>query len=260
MIGQQPPVRSTDLSRDEIGRFWRDGYLTLGRLLGEDHVAELRQFLDHHLRAEGHADLPQGVDKLDLGVADEGAAASLTVVIDLCRQHPLFRAVGQDPRLCLWAAQLLECSDAALLSDEILIKPPRIGSAINWHQDWPVYPTESSHYLTFWVPLVNVANDNGAMEMVVGSHGRGRFLPAEFRDGVVPDPRLLDLEASGMQPLPDPAQTALRIEMVHLRAGECSVHHALTWHRSVPNTASAYRYAIAQRYRCAEHGHMEEQP
>jgi ectoine hydroxylase-related dioxygenase (phytanoyl-CoA dioxygenase family) len=139
---------------------------------------------------------------------------------------------------------------AELVADEVLVKPAREGAEITWHQDWVVNPDFPDDYLTFWIPLDDVLDDDrGPVEFVIGSHRLGRFLPAEFAVAPVPHPGLMELERLGMPILPVPEESGLPTEVLRVPAGACSVHHSSIWHRSLPNKSDQPRLALAQRYR-----------
>jgi hypothetical protein len=211
-------------------------------LLTTEAVTVLRDRVDELMGRPDRAS--HGIER----VTDSGDPNGVDVFVGVATNDRRVRDVLASTALRTWTAQLLRCSDVELVSDEVIVKAPRVGGEVGWHQDWFVKPDRPSRYITCWIPLDDVEPGNGAMQIIPGTHNLGPFLPREFRSGVVPDGRLLALEAAGMEPLPDPLSAALPLVELTMSKGDCSFHHCLTWHRSLPNRSSGPRRAIVQRY------------
>ena len=109
------------------------------------------------------------------------------------------------------------------------IKEPESTAIAAWHQDATYFGLSPHLHVTAWLALSDATAENGCMEFLPGSHERGQ-LPhtagvvahsvnraRQAVDGVVDD---------------TPAVHA------PLRAGEFSLHHTLTLHRSQPNRSA----------------------
>jgi hypothetical protein len=59
--------------------------------------------------------------------------------------------------------------DFELLIGNFHVKPPGTG-ALSVHQNWPFVTDISDTTVTIWCPLVDVTEDNGALQVVEGSH------------------------------------------------------------------------------------------
>jgi len=104
-----------------------------------------------------------------------------------------------------------------------------------WHQDSGYYgdPTEF-HILSLWMPLVDVNEHNGCMQVLPGSHrwglrpvdrnGDGHHIPTE------------DIESRG------------EIVTLPMKAGDIFAFHNLTFHRSLMNYSDDIRWSIDLRY------------
>lgn len=213
-----------------------EGFATFGRVLSRSETETFRSEVRELVSA---GSLPEGVTRQDDGRTEDGSATFHTMFGACQALHP-----DLVERLVSDAVALLGGS-TRLLSDELFVKPAVVGAALSWHQDWPVYPDLQAQYLTFWVALSDVDSTRGALQFVPGSHRQGRFLPGEFRNGVVPDPRLLALEDS-LSPLPEVREEDA-VDAAPLSAGEASVHHCHTWHRSHPNRSGVDRAAAVVR-------------
>ena len=118
-------------------------------------------------------------------------------------------------------------------------------SIFPWHQDsgyydssidpdQPVTPTAEIPILTVWIPLVNVDQQNGPLQMVSGSHKHGLRPARRNQEGrLVP---CEDVEQLGT------------IETLCMRVGDVVVFGNLTFHRSIENNSDGIRWSIDLRY------------
>jgi phytanoyl-CoA hydroxylase len=241
-------VRTDPLTLDEIRSFARDGFLLPGPVLTSRQVGRLHDAIDRALDDK----LPVGVGAADL-VADraDGAGAggkSFPILVGLHKSVSEFRDVATHAVLTQWAGQLLGCDEVVHLADQAFVKPPGASSAeLHWHQDWYPYPLETPDVLTCWIALDDVTVANGAMWMAVGTAGLGQYVPMDAIAGQ-PAPRAERYLEQGMKVMPDPEAVGIRAQPIEIKAGECSIHHCLTWHKSGVNTSGDRRRAIAERY------------
>jgi ectoine hydroxylase-related dioxygenase (phytanoyl-CoA dioxygenase family) len=56
------------------------------------------------------------------------------------------------------------------LGASLLNKPPGPDSSMEWHQDWTIVDESQYDSLTYWIPLQEITNTNGALKVVPGSH------------------------------------------------------------------------------------------
>jgi len=232
-------VRTMPLTDDEVRSFIRRGFLFPGRLFTITEVDRLRARLDELLAV---AEVPETIDRFSL-------APRVPFLTGLWKTDELFRSVTFDPRLRKWAGQLMGTKTLAFLLDNAIIKPPKVGGELHWHQDWQAWPVAPCEVVTAWIALEDVTTDNGAMEMAVGSHALGRFLPQDAVTGHPKNhPGMAELIGSGMRPMPDPVELGVEIVPIELKAGEISLHHGLMWHRSGINTTPSTRHSLIQRY------------
>ena len=234
--------RMTALSDEEVRSFLRRGWLLPGRLLSAQRVARLRERMDELMQAKRDS-------IVDLGGGGDGGKKSIPFMTGLWKSEQLFAEVAFDPRVLGWSGQLLGTQKLAFLLDNVLIKPPKVGGEFFWHQDWQAWPIAPTEVVTCWIAMQDVTVKNGAMQMAVGSHALGRFLPRDGGNGQTKTGPAIDtLRANGLKELPDPAEMGLEIGDVELKAGECSLHHGLMWHRSSANETDATRHSYILRY------------
>jgi ectoine hydroxylase-related dioxygenase (phytanoyl-CoA dioxygenase family) len=230
------------LAPDAVDRFAQEGFLVVRDVVDQATLRQLRDRLDDALAGSE-------TDRMEFDGVAAGGAGRLTVLFGWwSAQADLVAEI--DLSLATAAAQLLAATATRRISDESFVKPAGHGAELQWHQDYAVYADEEPAFVTAWIALDDTCVKNGALEVAVGSHLLGRFVPPQVAAGAAPCSRgLRELAAAGCTPLPDPADTDLPRRHLELRAGDCSFHHALTWHRSGANLTSEARRGAAQRWR-----------
>ena len=105
-----------------------------------------------------------------------------------------------------------------------------------WHQDSGYYgdATEKHHILSLWIPLVDVNEVNGCMQMMPGSHGWGLLPAMDDGDGHL-QPRE-EIEKRG------------QCVAATMEVGDVLAFHNLTFHRSTMNRSDSIRWSIDLRY------------
>jgi len=151
-------------------------------------------------------------------------------------------ALATDRRLGEIAGLLLGAESVRLWQDQLLFKPPGgpHETTIGWHQDWASWNTVASReaFVTAWVAFDDVDDENGAMQMIPGSHKWGLIEGASNFFGTDRDAQLETLGAGrSAQP-----------RSVVMSAGQVSFHHPLTFHGSGANTSNRLRRSLAVHF------------
>ena len=151
-----------------------------------------------------------------------------------------FQAFVLDERLTGLVAELLG-AQPLLSSDQIFMKPPQFGSAKPYHQDNFYFQCDpGDHVITAWVALDDVAEENGCLRYIDGSH-KGPILPHEAVPGepynLVPPPELIDLQKESL---------AL------VKKGGVVFHHSQALHTSHRNESDRWRRGYATHWVTAD--------
>ena len=158
------------------------------------------------------------------------------------KPHLLFKwadELAYHPKI-LDAVEDLIGPNIRILSSTVFPKMPGEGTFVDWHQDGTYFALEPDNIqLAVWLALSDAPVESGCMEMSVGSHRLGQLSHAE----VSSEKHMLSLGQTVNVPL-----TKDRTEFMPLRAGQISVHHTHTAHRSGPNTASFRRVGVTLTY------------
>lgn len=132
-------------------------------------------------------------------------------------------------QLGMIAGQLLDVSAVRLYQDSLFVKEPGCGPT-EWHSDLRMCPFNTNDFLTMWIPLVPVPDqDNGGTGLSFATKSHVDFsLPFWFN----PD----EVELSDRYFVNDHGAYAL---------GDVSVHHGWTLHSAPPNLTKETRFALS---------------
>jgi ectoine hydroxylase-related dioxygenase (phytanoyl-CoA dioxygenase family) len=223
------------LSNAQVEQFRRDGFLKGARVLSDDEIAALQAETLRVIDQREDASVKQPVMVHNFTGDPERAVWQ---IVNIWEASEPFRRLISNPTIAEEVAQLTDAETVRLWHDQIQYKPASKGGVNHWHQDSPYWPTvePKDQQVTAWVALDDVAEENGCMRMVPGSHRWGNhigFLEA------IPSYDEMPSEFEGHE---------VRVASCPVRRGEVHYHHALTWHGSGANLSGRPRRAIALHY------------
>jgi len=129
------------------------------------------------------------------------------------------------------------------------IKEPESAAIAAWHQDATYFGLRPHLHVTAWVALTDATAENGCMEFLPGSHERGQL------------PHTAGVVASSVNRARQAVDGSVDdAPAVHapLYAGEFSLHHTLTLHRSQPNRSRGRRIGLGISYIPTHVRHVSE--
>jgi len=139
------------------------------------------------------------------------------------------------------AARLLAADPGALQGwGHMILKPPRIGESLPWHQDEAYWdPAFDYRALGCWMTLDSATEESGCMRFIPGSH-RGDVRAHGHIGG---DPTVHGLETHAV----DEALAAV----VPVEPGGAVFHHCRMVHSSLPNRSESVRRGYANEWQLA---------
>ncbi|MEU6347356.1 phytanoyl-CoA dioxygenase family protein [Streptomyces sp. NPDC046977] len=152
----------------------------------------------------------------------------------------LFADIAEDARL-LDAVEQLIGPDIVLQYSKLNVKPPRVGSVVEWHQDFAFYPHTNTDLVATLIYLDDATRENAALRVVAGSHRHG-LLDHESEGhfvGKVSSPADVGLDDSAIIDCEGPAGSVVFI-------------HPLLLHSSEKNLSDMYRRVFIPSYRAAD--------
>jgi phytanoyl-CoA hydroxylase len=230
----QSHYRLVMLPAELIDQFWRDGYSTVSAFLTakeiESYLAAIESVcagatLAHH-----------DANRLEMEPKQSADGNCVRRIYEPCTYYPEFQALSENPKLLDSVAQLLG-ENLLFHYSKINMKPPAIGSVVEWHQDLAYYPLTNTDSLAVLFYLDDAGETNGCLQV----------LPAVYRDGILNHSRdgffrgqiTEELDASQAVPIAGAAGTAIFL-------------HGMTPHASAPNTSSSARRTLILSYRAAD--------
>jgi ectoine hydroxylase-related dioxygenase (phytanoyl-CoA dioxygenase family) len=217
-------------------RYAEHGYWVAPVLFDKDEVERFKQ-----ATARVVAGTYTGERNPTLCMPFEPAEHDLRKIDNAWWADPDLASLATDGRLGEIAAALLDADQVRLWQDQLLYKPPGgpQETTIGWHQDWASWDTVADRdaFVTAWVAFDDVDDENGAMQMIPGSHHWGLL---EGASNFFATDRDAQLSALG-----DGDGRSAEPESVVMAAGQVSFHHPLTFHGSGPNTSDRLRRSLA---------------
>lgn len=205
------------LTSDGLERYRADGYAIGGRLLDGAALAELRRRMDARIAALPAGQRPENMPSLHY-------------------DDPWFRDLFLSPAFLDIAEQILG-PDLALFTSYAISKRPGDGLPVAWHQDAAFFPIEPMATFTLWLAVDESTRENGAMQVMAGTHRDRRVLHHDIDQG---GGSVLALHLGGFRPE--------QVRDVELAAGGYSVHDPFILHGSPPNRSPQRRCGITIKY------------
>ena len=210
---------SDHLTKAEVERYNRDGYLFPFDVLTPAEVADARRKLEA-MEAKLGGPLPRSL------IAMPNIYAPF--VDEIIRSPKILDRVESllGPDILCW-----ECA--------FLTKEPHAKTFFSWHQDAKYWGLEPYEVLTAWVALSPATKESGCMSVMTGSH-IGELSP--HKDTFGKDNMLS--RGQEMEVAVDPT----RCVDMPLKPGQMSLHHVKIAHGSGPNETDDRRIGLVIRY------------
>jgi ectoine hydroxylase-related dioxygenase (phytanoyl-CoA dioxygenase family) len=206
--------RQTDrprrLTAEQMAAFDRDGFVKVERVFTADEIAEVTAAIDP-LEAIAEARLREAGGKVSISEAD-----AITFTAHIARKSPGLKALAAHPAVVDICHDLIG-DDVRLYWDQSVYKKWRKPQEFPWHQDNGYTFIEPQQYLTLWLPLVDVDEENGCPWIAPGRHRLGTL-----------DHWMTPLGFKCLEEVPDAVA-------VPAKAGDAIVFSSLTPHRTGPN-------------------------
>jgi phytanoyl-CoA hydroxylase len=212
-----------------VETYQENGYVVIERFFEPDEVTQVTAAIDEVLATD---------DLESVAEVEPQDASTARRIWSPTKRHPAFEAMSAHPRL-LDAIEQLIGPDILFHYSKLHLKAPRVGSVVEWHQDFSYYPHTNTDLVTALIYLDDATRKNACIQVAPGSHKHGladHYIDGYFRGKVTgPD-------------APDPA-LAVALEAP---AGSVIFLHCLLLHYSAPNHSGKIRHAFLPAYRAAD--------
>ena len=231
---------------DEQWRFYQEhGYVRLGKFLSDDRLAALRQRIDDIMLGKARLDYDHMLMQIDsedgtydkTGPQTTGHKGSHLNYrkIEQLEFDPLFLRYMQSPIFRDACARVYGTgTPVTIMRAMFMNKPAGKGTWLPWHQDaWTRF--DVAPLLTAWMALDPATRDNGCVQVIPGSHKRGRINPTQNAGF------LTEEQAKQHCPPQD-------VVYVTMEVGEVALFHNFVLHASDFNRSNAPRRAFSVCY------------
>jgi phytanoyl-CoA hydroxylase len=223
---------NTQLTKEQIDTYRRDGFVAHRNFLNPDEVIELKSEVLKTIAEMGRKKVAGGGANLEEGSSyyDKVFTQRLNLwrLNETIKKYMLNSALGE-------MLQKLEDRRFRVWHDQALIKEP-FGNPTAWHLDNPYWSFYSRHSVSIWIALEPATLENGCMWFIPGSHTLATFencgIGQNLGDLFKVYPAMAEVD-----PVPVPMQP-----------GDCSFHNGLTAHGAGANMTRSRRIAMTCAY------------
>jgi ectoine hydroxylase-related dioxygenase (phytanoyl-CoA dioxygenase family) len=221
------------LSDEQVAHYRREGWLLVECALGGEDLAGLDSAVRDLCEAAFRGDATS--EAIELEPACTGGQPAVRRICDPFDQHEAFRSMAHDPRIVDRVESLLG-PDLELQHSKLNMKPARVGSPVDWHQDLAYYPHTNDGVLAVLIYIDAADEANGCVQVIPRRHDR--YLDHAGPDGVFAG-RFAGAIDAQPRALPAPAGSAIFL-------------HGLTPHASLPNLSGVARRTLIFAYRAGD--------
>jgi Phytanoyl-CoA dioxygenase (PhyH) len=185
------------ISQSQWAQYEKDGYLKLGKVLGDAELLSLQTRIDDIMMGRASIDYSRILMQLDSetgkyedageqSMGFKGASPNYRKIQEL-EQDDLFLAYTQRPlfrEICTrtYGPEASVASFRAMFMN----KPARKGTFLPWHQDRWVY-LDRDPKITVWTALDPATIANGCVQVIPGSHKEGLLNPSHPSGFLAPE-------------------------------------------------------------------------
>ena len=222
------------LTNIQVNQYHSDGYTVQPQLFSTEEIAELLAEADRVAAGNTLAEHDRSRVEMEPNQPPDGTL--LRRIYEPCSHYPRYRELSESDKLLGCVEQLLG-PDLEFHYSKINMKPPSIGSIVEWHQDLCYYPLTNPDSVSILIYLDDADRGNGCLQVMPRHHLSPPLdhTRAGFFQGRVTEP----LDESFSVPLEAPA-------------GSVIFMHSLTPHASVANTSKRPRKTLILSYRASD--------
>jgi phytanoyl-CoA hydroxylase len=220
------------LSDEQIDQYRNEGFVVVERLFTADDLARvdatIRQMTEQALAGGDFSKV------LELEPEPVDGKRVPRRIFNPYDQHETFRALAHDPRL-LDKVESLIGGDFNLQHSKLNMKPAKVGSVVEWHQDMAYFPHTNDDLVTALIYLDDATEENGCLQVLPRHH-------THFFDHSGPDGRFAGMITESLADFGKPRS-------LPAPAGSAIFMHCITPHASLPNRSNRPRRTLIYEYR-----------
>ncbi len=230
-------MQTTGLTEDQIEQYHRDGYLVLQKFFGAEVLRKIdrriQQITSDALATDDYSSILEVEPET---TTSEAVPRRIFNPYDL---HEDFRNLANDPKMVDCVESLIG-PNINLQHSKLNMKPPNVGSVVEWHQDLAYFPHTNDDLIALLIYLDDATEDNGCLRVLPRHHTH--FFDHETPDGQFAGMITEDIESGKFgQPVP-----------LEAPAGSVILMHCITPHHSHPNRSTKPRRTFIFEYRATD--------
>lgn len=220
------------LSDEQIDQYRNEGFVVVERLFNADDLARV----DATIRRMTEQALAGGDFSKVLELEPEPVDGKRVPrrIFSPYDQDETFRALAHDPRL-LDKIESIIGGDFNLQHSKLNMKPAKVGSVVEWHQDMAYFPHTNDDLVTTLIYLDEATEENGCLQVLPRHH-------THYFDHSGPDGRFAGMITESLADFGKPRS-------LPAPAGSAIFMHCITPHASLPNRSSRPRRTLIYEYR-----------
>ena len=222
------------LNNTQITEYHQDGYTVCPNFLTPDEVTQLLAEIERIISGNTLANHDNKRVEMEPNQPPDGT--KVRRLYEPCTHYPSFRTLAESKKL-LDAVEALIGPNLLFHYSKLNMKPPEIGSVVEWHQDLSYYPLTNRDSLAALFYLDDADAENGCLQMLPGRH-EGDLL-AHTREGYFQGRATETVDSS-------------EAVLVEGKAGTVIFMHCMTPHASITNRSNRPRRTLILSYRAAD--------
>jgi ectoine hydroxylase-related dioxygenase (phytanoyl-CoA dioxygenase family) len=221
------------LTKQQITQYHNDGYTVLHEFVGRTEVDALLNEIGAltSTATVAHHD----PSRLEMEPNQGPGGKEVRRIYEACTYYPKFRSLSESKDL-LDALEQLIGPNLMFHHSKINMKPAKVGSVVEWHQDLTYYPMTNTDSVTVLFYLQDADASNGCLQVIPASHQR-----------------VMDHTLNGVfQGRVTEAVNSSAAVFLEAKAGSAILMHGLAAHSSAPNLSPKPRTTLIVAYRAAD--------
>jgi phytanoyl-CoA hydroxylase len=222
------------LSKKQVIDYKKNGYVVQPSLLGASDTKAILS--DIETICAGATVANHDASRVEMESKQGPEGTFVRRIYEPCTYYPGFRSLSESGGLLDCVAQLLG-ADLTFHYSKINVKPPSVGSVVEWHQDLAYYPLTNNDSLAVLIYLDDASRRNGCLQVIPGRQTKP----------------LMDHTAAGyfQGKITEPVDEAQSV-FLEGSPGTAVFMSGMTPHSSAPNGSLEPRRTLILSYRAAD--------
>jgi ectoine hydroxylase-related dioxygenase (phytanoyl-CoA dioxygenase family) len=225
---------NTNITREQIESFRRDGFLILKDFLTQDEVQEIVTAVEDSVAQMGRQKIA-GEGNKELVEGDTYYDRVFLQRLNLWKINPAIKKYFLNPALGEMLCHLAGIDGIRVWHDQTLQKQPWANPTA-WHLDNPYWSFHSRHALSIWIALDDTTVQKGCLYYLPGTHKLASYENVDIREDIA---SLFNVYPEWKKIVPVVAE---------MKKGWAGIHNGLTAHAAGPNMTPFPRRAMTCAY------------